>query len=197
MTEPRLIFLDQNEWEIWLTENGGTSAGIWMRLAKKGAAQSTVTYAQAVESALCHGWIDGQKQAESEAYWLQRFTRRSAKSIWSRLNTERAEALVAAGRMLPAGMREIERAKQDGRWAAAYASPGNSVVPDDLQAALDANPQARAFFATLNGSNRYAILFRIQNAKKPATRARKIEEFVGMLTRGETIHPQARKSGSR
>ncbi len=197
MTEPRLIFLDQNEWEIWLTENGGTSAGIWMRLAKKGAAQSTVTYAQAVESALCHGWIDGQKQAESEAYWLQRFTRRSAKSIWSRLNTERAEALVAAGRMLPAGMREIERAKQDGRWAAAYASPGNSAVPDDLQAALDANPEARAFFATLNGSNRYAILFRIHNAKKPATRARKIEEFIGMLMRGETIHPQARKSGSR
>ncbi len=191
MTEPRLIFLDQNEWENWLTQNGGTSAGIWMRLAKKGAAQSTVTYAQAVESALCHGWIDGQKQAESEEYWLQRFTRRSAKSIWSRLNTERAEALAAAGRMLPAGMREMERAKQDGRWAAAYASPGNSAVPDDLQAALDANPQARAFFATLSGSNRYAILFRLHNAKKPATRARKIEEFIGMLARGETIHPQA------
>lgn len=189
MTEPRLLLPDQNEWEIWLTQNGATSTGIWLRLAKKGAARPTLTYGQAVESALCHGWIDGQKQAESDEYWLQRFTRRSAKSIWSKLNTERAEALIAAGRMLPAGMREVERAKGDGRWAAAYTSPSNSVVPDDLQAALDANPKASAFFATLNGSNRYAILFRIQNAKRPATRARKIEEFIGMLNRGETIHP--------
>ncbi|CAB3708035.1 YdeI/OmpD-associated family protein [Trinickia soli] len=190
MTEPRLTFLDQNEWETWLTQNGGTSTGIWLRLAKKkGAVQATLTYEQALESALCHGWIDGQKQTENEAYWLQRFTRRSAKSIWSKLNKDRVEALIAAGRMLPAGMREVERAKEDGRWEAAYTSPGNSVVPDDLQAALDANPKARAFFATLNGRNRYAILFRIQNAKKPATRARKIEEFIGMLSRGETIHP--------
>ncbi|MGB3436176.1 YdeI/OmpD-associated family protein [Achromobacter sp.] len=189
MTEPRLTFLDQNEWENWLTQNGCTSTGIWLRLARKGAGQRTLTYEQALESALCHGWIDGQKQAESDKTWLQRFTRRSAKSIWSKLNTDRAEALIAAGRMLPSGMREIENAKQDGRWAAAYASPSNSVVPDDLQAALDANPKARAFFATLNGRNRYAILFRIQNAKQPATRARKIEEFIGMLNRGETMHP--------
>ena len=189
MTEPGLTFRDRNEWENWLARNGGTSTGVWLRLAKKGARQPTLTYEQAVESALCHGWIDGQKRTESEDYWLQRFTRRSAKSIWSRLNRDRADALVAAGRMLPAGMREIEKAKEDGRWEAAYASPSNSVVPDDLQTALDANPKARAFFATLNARNRYAILFRIQNAKKPTTRIRKIEEFIGMLARGETIHP--------
>lgn len=189
MTEPRLTFLDQNEWENWLTQNGDTSAGIWLRLAKKGAGQPTLTYEQALESALCHGWIDGQKQTESDECWLQRFTRRSAKSLWSRLNRDRAEALIAAGKMLPSGMREIEKAKEDGRWEAAYTSASNSVVPDDLQAALDANPKASAFFATLNGRNRYAVLFRIQNAKKAATRARKIEEFIGMLNRGETIHP--------
>lgn len=189
MTEPRLTLLDQHEWESWLAQNGETSAGIWLRLAKKGAGQSTLTYEQALESALCHGWIDGQKRAESAEYWLQRFTRRSAKSIWSRLNKERAEALIAAGKMLSSGMREVEKAKQDGRWEAAYTSASNSVVPDDLQAALDANPKASAFFATLNGRNRYAILFRIQNAKKPATRMRKIEEFIGMLNRGVTIHP--------
>jgi uncharacterized protein YdeI (YjbR/CyaY-like superfamily) len=187
--EPRLTFLDQNEWENWLTHNSDTSPGIWLRLAKKGAGQPTLTYEQALESALCHGWIDGQKRTESEEYWLQRFTRRSAKSIWSRLNKDRAEALIAAGRMLPSGMREIEKAREDGRWEAAYTSSSNSVVPDDLQAALDANLKASAFFATLSSRNRYAILFRIQNAKKPATRARKIEEFIGMLNRGETIHP--------
>lgn len=189
MTEPRLTFLAADEWENWLTQNGDTSTGIWLRLAKKGAAQPTLTYEQALESALCHGWIDGQKQTESEEYWLQRFTRRSAKSIWSKINRDRAEALIAAGRMRPSGMREIERAKADGRWKAAYTSAGNSAVPDDLQSALDANPKASAFFATLNSRNRYAILFRIQNAKKPATRARKIDEFIAMLDRGETIHP--------
>lgn len=189
MTERPHEFLDQNAWEHWLTQHGETSAGIWLRLAKKGKGPPSLTYGQAVESALCHGWIDGQKKAESDDYWLQRFTPRTAKSIWSKLNCDRVEALIAAGRMLPSGMREIERAKADGRWAAAYTSPSNSVVPDDLQAALDANPKARAFFATLSGRNRYAILFRLQNAKRPETRLRKIEEFVGMLGRGETIHP--------
>ncbi|VVD99705.1 bacteriocin-protection protein [Pandoraea eparura] len=189
MTEPRLTFLDQNAWENWLTQNGGTASGIWLRLAKKGTAQPTLTYEQALESALCHGWIDGQKQTESDEYWLQRFSRRSAKSVWSKLNKDRAETLIAAGRMLPPGLREIEKAKADGRWEAAYTSARNSVVPDDLQAALNANPEASAFFATLSGRNRYAILFRIQNAKKPETRARKIQEFIGMLNRGETLHP--------
>jgi uncharacterized protein YdeI (YjbR/CyaY-like superfamily) len=189
MTESHLTFATQSEWENWLAKNEGTSTGTWLRLAKKSANQPTLTYAQALESALCYGWIDGQKQAESEKYWLQRFTRRSAKSIWSKLNKGKAEALITAGRMRPPGMREIEKAKKDGRWEMAYTSASNSTVPDDLQVALDANPEARTFFATLNSRNRYAILFRIQNAKKPETRARKIEEFVEMLNRGATFYP--------
>ncbi|MPV66215.1 YdeI/OmpD-associated family protein [Burkholderia sp. BE17] len=189
MTECVLTFTSQTEWESWLEQNGSTSTEAWLRLAKKGTGPRTVTYEQALESALCHGWIDGQKQAESEQYWLQRFTPRSAKSIWSKLNKDRAEALIAAGRMRPAGMCEIEKARKDGRWKAAYTSASNSTVPDDLQAALDANPGAKKFFATLNSRNRYAILFRVQNAKKPETRARKIAEFVDMLNRGETFHP--------
>ncbi|MBN3744894.1 bacteriocin-protection protein [Burkholderia sp. Se-20373] len=189
MTECALTLTSQIEWENWLGQNGSTSAGTWLRLAKKGAGQRTLTYEQALESALCFGWIDGQKRAESEQYWLQRFTPRSARSIWSKLNTDRAEALIAAGRMRPPGLCEIEKARKDGRWQAAYTSASNSTVPDDLQAALDANPEARTFFATLNSRNRYAILFRIQHAKKPETRARKIGEFIDMLNRGETIHP--------
>lgn len=189
MTERALTFSSQAEWEDWLAQNGSTSTGTWLRLAKKGTEPPTVTYEQALESALCHGWIDGQKRAESDQYWLQRFTPRSAKSIWSKLNKDRAEALLAAGRMRPAGLREIEKARKDGRWEAAYTSASNSTVPDDLQAALDAHPQAKAFFATLSSRNRYAILFRVQNARKPETRARKIEEFVNMLSRGETFHP--------
>lgn len=194
MAESQLTFATQREWENWLAQNAATSTGIWLRLAKKNARQSTLTYAQALESALCHGWIDGQKQAESEEYWLQRFTRRSAKSVWSRLNKEKAEALIVAGRMLPSGMQEIEKARKDGRWDMAYTSASNSTVPDDLQAALDANPEAQAFFATLNSRNRYAILYRIQNAKKPETRARKIDEFISMLNRGETLHPPGKAS---
>ncbi|KML55769.1 bacteriocin-protection protein [Burkholderia cepacia] len=189
MTESALTFTSQTEWESWLGQHCSSSTGAWLRLAKKGTGQRTVTYEQALESALCHGWIDGQKRAESEQYWLQRFTPRTAKSIWSKLNKERAEVLIAAGRMRPPGMSEIEKARKDGRWEAAYTSASHSVVPDDLQAALDANPGARKFFATLNSRNRYAILYRIQNAKKPETRARKIEEFVDMLNRGETFHP--------
>ncbi|WP_322085163.1 YdeI/OmpD-associated family protein [Burkholderia sp. BCC1999] len=189
MTDCALTFSSQSEWESWLGENGSASTGTWLRLAKKGTGQQTVTYEQALESALCFGWIDGQKRAESETYWLQRFTPRTAKSIWSKLNKDRAEALIAAGRMRPSGMGEIEKARTDGRWKAAYTSASNSTVPDDLQAALDANPGARKFFATLNSRNRYAILFRIQNAKKPETRVRKIGEFIDMLNRGETFHP--------
>jgi len=162
---------------------------VWLRLAKKGAEGPTVSYAEAVESALCFGWIDGQKRAESEHYWLQRFTPRTAKSIWSRINRAKAEALVAAGQMRPAGLLEIDRAKGDGRWDAAYPSASNAVVPDDLQAALDANKKAKAFFATIDGRNRYAVLFRIQNSKKHETRAKKIAQFVEMLAKGERLHP--------
>ncbi len=189
MTELPLTFSSQAEWEHWIAQNGGTSTEAWLRLSKKGAEQPTLTYEQAIESALCYGWIDGQKQAESEKYWLQRFTPRSPKGIWSKLNKNRAEALIAAGRMRQPGLREIERAKKNGRWDAAYTSASTSTVPDDLQAALDANPEAKTFFAALNSRNRYAILFRVQNARKPETRARKIEEFVSMLNRGESFYP--------
>ncbi|WP_432721847.1 YdeI/OmpD-associated family protein [Jeongeupia wiesaeckerbachi] len=189
MTDQKLTFATQSEWEAWLEHNGSTAPGVWLRLAKKAAEQPTVTYAQALESALCYGWIDGQKQAENEHYWLQRFTHRTAKSIWSKINKAKAEALMAAGRMHPGGLLEIERAKQDGRWDAAYSSASNSTVPEDLQQALDANPKAKAFFASLDSQNRYAILFRIQNVKKAETRVKKIAQFVEMLGNGEKLHP--------
>ena len=189
MQSPTLIFEDQAAWEAWLETHGQVSSGVWLRIAKKSAGQATVSYAQALEGALCHGWIDGQKRAENEHYWLQRFTPRTAKSIWSKINKAKAEALIAEGRMRPAGLREVDRARGDGRWDAAYASARTSAVPDDLQQALDANPKAKTFFATLNGANRYAILFRIQTVKKAETRARKIAQFVEMLSRGEKLHP--------
>lgn len=189
MHNPTLTFPSQQAWEAWLEANGETAAGVWLCIAKRSAEDATVSYAEAVESALCYGWIDGQKQAENGHYWLQRFTPRTAKSIWSKINTAKAEALIAAGRMRPAGLRAIDLAKQDGRWEAAYSSPSTSTVPDDLQQALDANPKAKRFFATLNGKNRYAILFRIQKVKKAETRAKKIAQFVDMLNKGETLHP--------
>jgi uncharacterized protein YdeI (YjbR/CyaY-like superfamily) len=184
-----ITFTNQAAWEAWLDLNGGTSAGVWLRLAKKGNDQQTVSYAEALESALCYGWIDGQKQAESEHYWRQKFTPRSARSVWSKINRQKAEALVAAKRMRPSGMRQIDRARQDGRWDAAYSSASASTVPADLQQALDANRKAKAFFATLDSQNRYSILFRIQSVKKAETRARKIGQFIAMLANGEKIHP--------
>lgn len=183
------MFANQADWESWLEENGRTSTGIWLRLAKKGAGQPTVSYAEALESALCFGWIDSQKQAESEHYWRQRFTPRSARSIWSKINKQKAEALISAGRMRPAGMREVDLAEKDGRWDAAYSSAATSTVPKDLQQALDENEKAKAFFATLNSQNRYAILFRIHNVKRAETRARKIAQVVAMLADGKKIHP--------
>lgn len=189
MHSPTLTFTTQDAWEAWLEANGDNAPGVWLRIAKRSAEQPTVSYAEAVESALCYGWIDGQKQAESEHYWRQRFTPRTANSIWSKLNKTKAEALIAAGRMRPAGLRAIEEAKRNGRWEAAYSPASTSTVPDDLQQALDANPSAKAFFATLNGQNRYAILFRIQNVKKAETRARKIAQFIEMLSNGQKLHP--------
>lgn len=178
----------QAEWESWLEQHGAESPGAWLRIAKKGAEHPTISYAEAVESALCFGWIDGQKRAEDAHYWLQRFTPRTPKSIWSRINKAKAEALMAAGRIRAAGLEEIERAKKDGRWNAAYASASTATVPQDLQEALDANRKAKEFFATLNGQNRYAILFRIQTVKRPETRAKKIAQFVEMLSKGEKLH---------
>lgn len=188
-SDPILTFSTQEEWEAWLEIHGQTSSGVWLRIARKSAVHTTVTYAEALDSALCFGWIDGQKQAQDEQYWLQRFSPRTTKSMWSRINTQKALALIDAGRMRPAGMQQISLAKEDGRWEKAYASASSSVVPEDLQQALDANRKANEFFATLNSQNRYAILFRIQNVKKAETRARKIAQFVDMLSKGEKLHP--------
>jgi len=189
MNDRKITFANQEDWEAWLGSNGEVVTGVWLRIAKKSAEQPTLTYAKALEGAICYGWIDGQKQAESEHYWLQRFTPRTTKSIWSKINKEKAEALISAGRMRPTGFREINRAKQDGRWEAAYSSASTSTVPDDLQQALNKNPKAKQFFATLNSQNKYAILFRIQNVKRAETRARKISQFIDMLNSGEKIYP--------
>lgn len=188
-TLPIELFERQRDWATWLEENHKISSGVWLQLAKKGAGVQSVSYDEAVEVALCFGWIDGQKKAHSEQYWLQKFTPRSIKSIWSKINKEKALALVKAGKMKPPGLKEIERAKLDGRWDAAYDSPGKSSVPSDLQLALDGNTQAKNFFSTLDSRNRYAILFRIQTAKNAETRVKKISQFVQMLERHEKVYP--------
>jgi uncharacterized protein YdeI (YjbR/CyaY-like superfamily) len=185
---PVILFAQPSDWAAWL-EAHHAAKGLWLRIAKKGSGLQSVTYNEALEVALCYGWIDGQKQQWDDASWLQKFTPRSAKSIWSKINRDKAEALIASGRMQPAGLREVQRAQQDGRWEAAYDSQSKATVPADFQAALDSCPEAGAFFATLNSVNRYAILFRIQTAKKAETRAKRIEQFIEMLARHETIHP--------
>ena len=181
-------FATQRAFETWLRKHHASSDGTWLLFAKIGADKPTVTYPQAIEVALCWGWIDGQKKALDEQHWLQRFTPRRARSLWSKINRDKAEALIAAGRMQPAGQAEIARAKADGRWDAAYDGARTSTVPDDLQAALDAEPTAKAFFTTLNATNRYAVLWRVQTAKKAETRAKRIATLVAMLARGEKIH---------
>ena len=184
-----LLFEAADAWDKWLARNSGESHGVWLRLAKKSSSIRSLTYAEALDAALCHGWIDGQKRPESSEAYLTKFTPRGKRSIWSKINCQKAEALVKSGRMRAAGVAEIERAKLDGRWGRAYDSPSNAVVPEDFQAALDKHPRATKFFLTLERRNSYAILFRIQTVKKAETRARKIEEFVAMLKRGEKIHP--------
>jgi uncharacterized protein YdeI (YjbR/CyaY-like superfamily) len=185
---PTRLFESQQDWHAWLDENHAASRGLWLQLARKGAGTPTVSYAEALETALCYGWIDGQKQTHSTEFWLQKFTPRSAKSVWSQINREKALALVEAGKMKPAGLKEIERAKGDGRWDAAYASASKVTVPEDFQAALDANARAKAFFGTLDSRNRYGILYRVQTAKKAETRSRRIAQFVQMLERHETLY---------
>jgi uncharacterized protein YdeI (YjbR/CyaY-like superfamily) len=182
-------FADGAAFEDWLRGHGETETEVWLRFAKKGTDVTTVTYDEALDAALCHGWIDGQVQRLDETYYLQRFTPRRPRSAWSKRNVAKAESLIAAGRMRPAGLRQVEAAKADGRWDAAYDGPANAAVPDDLQRALDKSPAAAAFFATLSGQNRYAILYRIQTAKRPETRARKIREYVAMLAERRTIYP--------
>jgi uncharacterized protein YdeI (YjbR/CyaY-like superfamily) len=175
--------------ETWLRKNHCASEGVWLEIAKSGAPDTTIGYDEAVEVALCYGWIDGQKKAQDAMSWLQRFTPRRPRSMWSKVNRARVESLIAAGRMQASGQSEIDRAKADGRWEAAYDGARTAAVPADLQAAFDAQPKAGAFFSTLNAANRYAVLWRVQTAKKPETRARRIDTLVAMLARGEKIHP--------
>lgn len=184
-----LRFRSARTFETWLRKNHSASESVWLEIAKSGAPETTIGYDEAVEIALCYGWIDGQKRGQDAMYWLQRFSPRRPRSIWSKVNRARAEALIAAGRMQAGGQAEIDRAKADGRWDAAYDGARTAAVPADLQAALHAQPKAGAFFSTLNAANRYAVLWRVQTAKKPETRAKRIETLVAMLARGEKIHP--------
>lgn len=185
---PILAFADAAAFEAWLARAPADSPGLWLRLAKDRSGHASLTKAEAIDAALCHGWIDGQLNPYDADWWLIRFTPRKPRSRWSQKNRERAEQLIADGRMAPHGLVQVEAARADGRWDAAYASASRIEVPADLQAALDANAQAAAFFATLTGANRYAVLYRIGAVKKPETRARKIAQFVAMLERHETLH---------
>ena len=182
------LFRNARAFESWLKKNHAKSDGLWLRIAKRSADEPSVTYPEAVEIALCWGWIDGQKKGLDDQHFLQRFTPRRARSIWSKINCDKVAKLVEAGRMQPAGHAQVEAAKADGRWAQAYDGARTATMPEDLQAALDASPEAKAFFATINASNRYAVLWRVQTAVKPETRAKRIAQLVDMLARGEVIH---------
>jgi uncharacterized protein YdeI (YjbR/CyaY-like superfamily) len=186
---PVMSFESAQAWDAWLSAHHAGSPGLWLKIPKKGSAAQGVSYSDALDVALCHGWIDGQKGRHDDVYWLQRFTPRKPGSNWSKINTERAAALIESGRMRPAGLQEVERARADGRWERAYQSQSRITVPDDLAAALAANPRAREFFATLDGANRYAVLYRIASAKRPETRAKRIGTFVAMLSEHKKIHP--------
>jgi uncharacterized protein YdeI (YjbR/CyaY-like superfamily) len=184
---PTLPFESKKRFADWLAKNHDKSAGAWLKLAKKGTGIPSVTYDEALDVALCYGWIDGQKGSFDDKYWLQKFTPRGAKSIWSKINTEKAERLIASGEMKPSGLKAVEAAKQDGRWDAAYAGQRSIEVPADFQSALNENKKAKAFFETLTGSRRYSFLFRIETAKKAETREKRIRQFVEMLEKGETF----------
>jgi uncharacterized protein YdeI (YjbR/CyaY-like superfamily) len=186
---PVIAFASLPEWEAWLEANHATSKGLWLKIAKKGAGVETVTYDQALDVALCYGWIDGQKGAFDDRFWVQRFTPRGPRSKWSRVNRDKASELLRRGKLKPAGVAEVERAQRDGRWEAAYESQSGSTVPDDLRAALDQHPKAKAFFDTLDRANRYAILYRLGDAKRPETRARRLAQYVAMLEEGRKLHP--------
>ncbi|HZS57251.1 MAG TPA: YdeI/OmpD-associated family protein [Bryobacteraceae bacterium] len=195
MSEISLLFSTQEDWRAWLQQNHGKSEGVWLRIAKKSAGVPSVSYAEALDVALCYGWIDGQKRPGPEGFWLQRFTPRRSTSIWSAINREKALTLIKEGRMEHPGLEAIERAKENGRWEAAYDRFGAAQIPEDLAAQLRQRPRANAFFQTLSSQNRYAILFRLQTAKKLETRAKRLEKFVGMLENQQTIYPQSFKSG--
>lgn len=185
---PILLFAAPADLEAWLEENHAGSAGLWLKIAKKDSGAESVSYAQALELALCFGWIDSQKRGFDERHFLQRFTPRRPRGKWSLINREKAEALIASGAMRPAGLAEVEAAKADGRWEAAYAGQRTAEIPEDLRRELDRSEAAREFFATLDSANRYAILYRLQEAKKPETRERRLRKYIPMLERGEKIH---------
>lgn len=185
---PTRLFENKEDWAAWLDRNHRESTGLWLQISKKGSKLQSVTYGEALEVALCYGWIDGQKRPQDEKMWLQRFLPRAGRSLWSKINRKKAVALIASGEMKPAGLTAIEQAKQTGRWDAAYDSSRGAAVPSDFQAALDASPKAKAFFETLDKANRYAVLWRIQTVKKAETRVRKITHFIEMLERKEKIH---------
>ncbi|MEA2834663.1 MAG: hypothetical protein QOG66_2865 [Methylobacteriaceae bacterium] len=190
---PVLAFSDESVWENWLHRHGATSAGVWLKLARRGAAEPTVTKSAAIEVALCHGWIDGQLGKFDDGHFLLRFTPRRPGSRWSIKNREAAQRLIDSGRMGEAGLREIEAARADGRWRNAYASQGTAEPPPDFAKALRANSQAQRMFASLDRANRFAMIYRVQDAKRPDTRSRRIAEYIEMLIRGETLHPRKSK----
>ncbi|HEX9130218.1 MAG TPA: YdeI/OmpD-associated family protein [Gemmatimonadaceae bacterium] len=181
-------FKTRKDFDAWLEKNHKTSPALWVRMARKGSGIKSITYAEGVEVALCYGWIDAQKLPESETTWLQRFVPRRPRSIWSKVNREKALALIANGQMTPAGLVEIERAKTDGRWEAAYDSQAGASVPPDFEEALERHPKAKAFFKTISAANRYAITWRLQTAKRAETRAKRMRSFIEMLEKGETLH---------
>jgi uncharacterized protein YdeI (YjbR/CyaY-like superfamily) len=185
---PTLLFESAAAWSAWLAQNHATVQGVWLQLAKKASGMASVTYPEAVEEALCYGWIDGQSRKLDATHWVQKFTPRRAQSMWSQINVGKVQLLLAAGRMQPAGLAEVERAQADGRWAAAYGSASSIEPPPAFLAALEANPIAQANFAALNSANRYAVLYRVTSPKKPETRVRKIAEMVAMLNEGKRIH---------
>jgi uncharacterized protein YdeI (YjbR/CyaY-like superfamily) len=186
---PTLFFASPGEYETWLEQNHGGVDGIWVKIAKKGSGIDSVRYPEVLDLSLCFGWIDGQRRALDETHFLQKFTPRRSRSRWSKINREKAEALIATGSMRPAGLAQVEAAKSDGRWEAAYEGQASAEVPADLRTALDANPEAAKFFAGLDSQNRYAILYRLQDAKRPETRERRLAKFVAMLEREERLHP--------
>jgi uncharacterized protein YdeI (YjbR/CyaY-like superfamily) len=186
---PIIPFASRDAWGAWLEENHATSDGLWLKFAKKSSGIETVSFAEALDVALCYGWIDSQAGAFDERYWLQRFTPRRPRSKWSKRNRARATKLIEEGRMKPAGLREVERARADGRWEAAYDAQSTATVPEDFRRELEKNEEAREFFATLNSQNRYAILHRIQDARRPETRARRIEKYVAMLRDQKKLYP--------
>jgi len=194
---PIRLFKNQDAWEKWLASNHAKSPGIWMRIAKKASGIPSTNYQEALDVALCYGWIDGQKLPYDDTSWLQRFTRRGPKSLWSKINTGKAETLIKSGRMRPPGLEAIESAKATGRWESAYQPWSNPDVPPELQAGLDKSPKAKAFFETLRGANRYALIFRVQTAKKPETRAKRVADFIASLERNETIYDRHKAEVAR